>query len=179
MGVSTRLHGGSIMVQSKQQTQAQEANYENVVRDTLSVSAGKSKEIVSSLAASAGLKEKKPQKLLLKFLRSCAPRESLRRTTTEASKSSTHLPVRRNLLRRPRRFANADVVAASPRRKGVPASPRRRGVPADARRQRNPARRPKNAGGGLARRQKSLKGRPAAVVANPKRGYASQKRGPS
>merc|ERR1712200_68129 len=174
MGVSTRLHGGSIMVQSKQQTQAQEANYENVVRDTLSVSAGKSKEIVSSLAASAGLKEKKPQKSLLKFLRSCAPRESLRRTTTEASKSSTHLPVRR-----PRRFANADVVAASPRRKGVPASPRRRGVPADARRQRNPARRPKNAGGGLARRQKSLKGKPAAVVANPKRVYASQKKGPS
>merc|ERR1711922_13714 len=94
--------------------------------------------------------KRKPQKLLLKFLRSCAPRESLRRTTTEASKSSTHLPVRRNLLRRPRRFANADVVAASPRRKGVPA-----------------------------RRQKSLKERPAAVVANPKRGYASQKRGPS
>merc|ERR1711911_466831 len=97
----------------------------------------------------------------------------------EASKSSTHLPVRRNLPRRPRRFANADVVAASPRRKGVPASPRRRGVPADARRQKNPARRPKNAGGGLARRQKNLKGRPAAVVANPKRGYASQKRGPA
>merc|ERR1711911_338523 len=119
--------------------------------------------------------KRKPQKSLLKFLRSCAPRESLRRTTTEASKSSTHLPVRRNLLRRPRRFANADVVAASPRRKGVPASPRRRGVPADARRQRNPARRPKNAGGGLARRQKNLKGRPAAVVANPKRGMQAKK----
>merc|ERR1711911_485195 len=110
--------------------------------------------------------KRKPQKSLLKFLRSCAPRESLRRTTTEASKSSTHLPVRRNLLRRPRRFANADVVAASPRRKGVPA---------DARRQRNPARRPKNAGGGLARRQKNLKGRPAAVVANPKEGMQAKK----
>merc|ERR1711922_35008 len=95
--------------------------------------------------------KRKPQKSLLKFLRSCAPRESLRRTTTEASKSSTHLPVRRNLLRRPRRFANADVVAASPRRKGVPASPRRRGVPADARRQKNPARRPKK------RRRRSCK----------------------
>merc|ERR1711965_196931 len=103
---------------------------------------------------------------LLKFLRSCAPRESLRRTTTEASKLSTHLPVRRkNLPRRPRRFANADVVAASQRR---------RGVPADARRQRSPARNPKNAGGSLARRQESLKGGPPAVVANPKRGYASQ-----
>merc|ERR1719215_2070921 len=113
------------MVRSKQQTQAQEANYENVVRDTLSVSAGKSKEIVSSLAASAGLKKRKPQKSLLKFLRSCAPRESLRRTTTEASKSSTHLPVRRkNLPRRPRRFANADVVATSQRGRGVPARPR-------------------------------------------------------
>merc|ERR1719477_96230 len=167
------------MVRSKQQTQAQEANYENVVRDTLSVSAGKSKEIVSSLAASAGLKEKKASKVAAKFLRSCAPRESLRRTTTEASKSSTHLPVRRkNLPRRPRRFANADVVATSQRGRGVPASPRRRGVPADARRQRRPARKPKNAGGSLARRQESLKGRPPAVVANPKRGYASQKRGP-
>merc|ERR1719477_140286 len=156
------------MVRSKQQTQAQEANYENVVRDTLSVSAGKSKEIVSSLAASAGLKKRKPQKSLLKFLRSCAPRESLRRTTTEASKSSTHLPVRRkNLPRRPRRFANADVVATSQRGRGVPASPRRRCVPADARRQRSPA-----------RRQESIKGRPPAVVANPKREYASQKRRP-
>ena len=103
----------------------------------------------------------------------------MRRTTTEASKSSTHLPVRRkNLPRRPRRFANADVVATSQRGRGVPASPRRRGVPADARRQRSPARKPKNAGGSLARRQESLKGRPPAVVANPKRGYASQKRGP-
>merc|ERR1719427_2083185 len=57
------------MVRSKQQTQAQEANYENVVRDTLSVSAGKSKEIVSSLAASAGLKEKKASKVAAKVLK--------------------------------------------------------------------------------------------------------------
>merc|ERR1719427_675945 len=57
------------MVRSKQQTQAQEANYENVVRDTLSVSAGKSKEIVSSLAASAGLKEKKASKGAAKVLK--------------------------------------------------------------------------------------------------------------
>merc|ERR1712013_318952 len=61
--------GRSIMVRSKQQTQAQEANYENVVRDTLSVSAGKSKEIVSSLAASAGLKEKKASKVAAKVLK--------------------------------------------------------------------------------------------------------------
>merc|ERR1719354_1323888 len=57
------------MVRSKQQTQAQEANYENVVRDTLSVSAGKSKEIVSSLAASAGLKEEKASKVAAKVLK--------------------------------------------------------------------------------------------------------------
>merc|ERR1712013_846477 len=61
--------GRSIMVRSKQQTQAQEANYENVARDTLSVSAGKSKEIVSSLAASAGLKEKKASKVAAKVLK--------------------------------------------------------------------------------------------------------------
>merc|ERR1712096_440894 len=104
-----------------------------------------------------------------------------RRTTTEASKLSTHLPVRRNArrLRSPRRFANADVVvAASQRRRGVPVSQKRRGGPADAGKQRNPARRLKTAGGGLARRQRSLRGSPVAVVANPKRGYASQKRGP-
>merc|ERR1719265_2337606 len=57
------------MVRSKQQTQAQEANYENVVRDTLSVSAGKSKEIVSSLAASVGLKDNKSSKVAAKVLK--------------------------------------------------------------------------------------------------------------
>merc|ERR1712096_76052 len=93
-----------------------------------------------------------------------------RRTTTEASKLSTHPPVRRNArrLRSPRRFANADVVVA--------ASQRRRGVPADAGKQGNPARRLKNAGGGLARRQRSLRGRPVAVVANPKKRVCKPKK---
>merc|ERR1719477_95717 len=145
------------MVRSKQQTQAQEANYENVVRDTLSVSAGKSKEIVSSLAASAGLKKRKPQKSLLKFLRSCAPRESLRRTTTEASKSSTQQ------AKEEEAFLQAQEEEAYPQtQEGKEVLQENQ----------------KNAGGSLARRQESLKGRPPPVVANPKRGYASQKRRP-
>merc|ERR1719354_921790 len=167
------------MVRSKQQTQAQEANYENVVRDTLSVSAGKSKEIVSSLAASAGLKEKKASKVAAKVLKKlCAKGVVEKNNNGSFQIVDPSACKKKKSSRRPRRFANADVVATSLRGRGVPASPRRRGVPADARRQRSPARKPKNAGGSLARRQESLKGRPPAVVANPKRGYASQKRGP-
>merc|ERR1719317_1119210 len=167
------------MVRSKQQTQAQEANYENVVRDTLSVSAGKSKEIVSSLAASAGLKEKKASKVAAKVLKKlCAKGVVEKNNNGSFQIVDPSAGKKKNLPRRPRRFANADVVATSQRGRGVPASPRRRGVPADARRQRSPARKPKNAGGSLARRQRSPARKPKNAVANPKRGYASQKRRP-
>merc|ERR1719457_63553 len=107
------------MVRSKQQTQAQEANYENVVRDTLSVSAGKSKEIVSSLAASAGLKEKKASKVAAKVLKKLCAKGVVEKNNNGS-------------------FQIVDPT--SQRGRGVPASPRRRGVPADARRQRSPAR---------------------------------------